>query len=142
MKKGIKNTIIGQRIKALRTSNNMTIEEVGKIIHASKSNVSKYESAKIAVPYDKIESLAALFMVHPAYLMGWDVELNKGLCDDSNNPAADKFILNNLSRREISLIEKYRMLNSHGKERLDMQIDDMLELEKYTSQEKSVVSYA
>ena len=143
MKKGVKNVIIGARIKELRETNKMTLEELGMRIHASKSNISKYESGTIAVPYEKIEALASVFNVHPAYLMGWDAELESGsykIAEGSGT--SDSFILANMDKDEIDLILKYRKLNSVGKKKLHDNADDYLNLEKYTSQEKNASSFA
>lgn len=63
----------GYIIKNLRTERNLTQEEVGKIIGASKQTLHKYENGIITnIPQDKIEALANLFDVSPAYIMGWE----------------------------------------------------------------------
>lgn len=73
----------GNIIKNLRTERNLTQEEVGKIIGASKQTLHKYENGIITnIPQDKIEALANLFDVSPAYIMGWE----KDKTDLSNIP--------------------------------------------------------
>ena len=73
----------GNIIKNLRTERNLTQEEVGKIIGASKQTLHKYENGIITnIPQDKIEALANLFDVSPAYIMGWE----EGNNDLSNIP--------------------------------------------------------
>lgn len=63
---------IGDRIKELRTKSDKTLEEVGSYIGASKQTMYKYENNAVSnIPSDKIEKLAELFNVTPAYLMGW-----------------------------------------------------------------------
>ena len=63
---------IGERIKFLREKNNMTLEYVAKHLNIGRSTVFKYESGEVTnIPSDKIEILARLFNVSPAYLMGW-----------------------------------------------------------------------
>lgn len=62
----------GERLKKLRDEYNMTLEEVGAYIGVKRQTVCKYESGIITnVPSDKIEAIARLFSVSPAYLMGW-----------------------------------------------------------------------
>ena len=62
----------GERLKKLRDEYNMTLETVGKYIGVSRQTVFKYESGAITnIPSDKIEAIARLFSVSPAYLMGW-----------------------------------------------------------------------
>ncbi|MDY3005949.1 S24 family peptidase [Anaerococcus porci] len=73
----------GNIIKNLRTERNLTQEEVGKIIGASKQTLHKYENGIITnIPQDKIEALANLFDVSPSYIMGWE----KDKTDLSNIP--------------------------------------------------------
>ncbi|NVF11836.1 helix-turn-helix domain-containing protein [Anaerococcus sp. AGMB00486] len=73
----------GNIIKNLRTERNLTQEEVGKIIGASKQTLHKYENGIITnIPQNKIEALANLFDVSPSYIMGWE----KDKTDLSNIP--------------------------------------------------------
>lgn len=63
---------IGDRLKKLRIDRGMTLEEVGAHIGASKQTLYKYENGLVTnIPSDKIELLARLFRVSPAYIMGW-----------------------------------------------------------------------
>lgn len=63
---------IGEKIKSLRKQNHMTLEDVAGNISVGRATVLKYENGMITnIPSDKIEQLAKLFNVSPAYLMGW-----------------------------------------------------------------------
>lgn len=73
----------GQRIKQLREENGMTQTEVAMAIRTTKQNIYKYETGIITnIPSDKIEAIANLFSVSPAYLMGWE--------DDKANSLSSK----------------------------------------------------
>ena len=66
-------TTIGDRIRSLRLSKDLTQEEVGKHIGTTKQTLYKYETGIITnIPIDKIDAMARLFDVSPAYLMGWE----------------------------------------------------------------------
>ena len=79
---------LGERIKYLRTSQGMTLEEVGNAVGVGKSTVRKWESGQIAnMRRDKIALVAKALHVTPSYLMGWD-EIADNL--DSDSPAAKK----------------------------------------------------
>lgn len=68
-------TTIGERIRSIRISKDLTQEEVGKHIGTTKQTLYKYETGIITnIPIDKIDAIARLFDVSPAYLMGWDEE--------------------------------------------------------------------
>ena len=50
----------------------MTLEEVGSYIGVGRSTVLRYETGVVTnIPSDKIEAIARMFSVSPAYLMGW-----------------------------------------------------------------------
>ena len=64
---------MAQRIKRLRKKNQMTLEDVAKIVGVGKSTVRKWETGMIAnMRRDKIALLAQAFNVEPSYLMGWE----------------------------------------------------------------------
>lgn len=63
---------IGERIKNLRERHNMTQTELAEAIGTTKQNIYKYENGIVTnIPSDKIESLAVVFKVSPAFIMGW-----------------------------------------------------------------------
>lgn len=63
---------IGALLKQERIKNKLSQEEVAKAIGATKQAVYKYENEIVTnIPLDKIEIMARLFGVAPAYLMGW-----------------------------------------------------------------------
>lgn len=66
---------IGDRIKALRESRGLTLEQLGDIVGVGKSTVRKWETGDIAnMRRDKIEKLANAFHVSPLYILGLDAE--------------------------------------------------------------------
>lgn len=63
---------IGEKIKAIRMSRGMTLEQVGEIVGVGKSTVRKWENGDIKnMRRDKIALIAKALEVEPAYLMGW-----------------------------------------------------------------------
>ena len=118
---------LGERIKYLRTSQGMTLEEVGNAVGVGKSTVRKWESGQIAnMRRDKIALVAKALHVTPSYLMGWD-EITDSLGSDS--PAAKKLreiggqlapsdklreIGEALAPSETELVTIYRGLNATG----------------------------
>lgn len=66
---------IGDKIKLKRIEKELTLEELGKMIGVSRATIQRYESGVIAgIPSDKIEMIADILKVSPAYLMGWEDE--------------------------------------------------------------------
>lgn len=64
---------IGDRIKKIRTEKlRMSQVDLAKAIGVSKQTLYKYENNIVTnIPSDKIETIARLAGIAPAYLMGW-----------------------------------------------------------------------
>ena len=64
---------IGDRIKELRISSQMSQQELADKLNVAKQTVYKYENGIVTnIPSDKIEIMASLFHVPPQSIMGWD----------------------------------------------------------------------
>lgn len=64
---------VGERIKALREHLEISQVEFANMINVSKQTLYKYENNIITnIPSDKIEAVAKVGNVSPAYLMGWE----------------------------------------------------------------------
>lgn len=67
---------IGEKIKRERIRNNLSQEDVAKAIGSTKQAIYKYENGIVTnIPMDKVEMMASIFGVTPAYLMGWQLNL-------------------------------------------------------------------
>lgn len=63
---------IGDRIKNSREAKGLSSSELAKKLKISKQLMYKYENNIITnIPSDKVEKIAALLDISPAYLMGW-----------------------------------------------------------------------
>lgn len=64
---------LSRKIKALRTSRGLTLEQVAEQVGVGKSTVRKWETGMIEnMRRDKIAKLAAALHTTPGYLMGWE----------------------------------------------------------------------
>ena len=64
---------IGERIKQCRLENGMTLLEVAEQLGVKEATVQRYESGNIKnLKQETIGSLAIIFQVTPARLMGWE----------------------------------------------------------------------
>ena len=67
------STEIGNKIKELRLSNHLTMEEFGKRIGVGKSAVNKYEKGRVEnIKRTTIEQICKAFNVTPEWLLGLD----------------------------------------------------------------------
>ena len=64
------------RIKSRRTELGLTVEELAhKMGYKDKSSISKIENGKADIPQSKIAAFADALQTTPAYLMGWEEQL-------------------------------------------------------------------
>jgi len=68
----------GKIIKSLREKHEMTQDQLAEKLGTTKQTVFKYENDIITnIPSDKVELMAEIFSVSPAYIMGWDEPVHK-----------------------------------------------------------------
>lgn len=64
---------IGSRIKECREKRRITQEELGGACNTTKQTIFKYENGVVTnIPLDRLERIAEVLDVSPAYLMGWE----------------------------------------------------------------------
>lgn len=69
---------IGERIKKERKKKGLSQVELADKIGATKQTLYKYETGVITnIPSDKIEAIASVLGLTPAYLMGWTTDRPK-----------------------------------------------------------------
>lgn len=90
----------GEKIKEARKSQNLTQKQLAELIGAAHNSISDWENNKNKPDPDTIELLCGVLKITPNYLL-------KSSEDD-------------FSPREKLIIKKYRDMDSHGKEMLDI----------------------
>ena len=65
--------MLGEKIKFLRTSKGMSLEQLAERVGTSRQTIHRYENGTISnIPHDKIEALAEALDTTPSSLMGWE----------------------------------------------------------------------
>lgn len=101
---------IGERIKTLREQRGLTQDELAiRVGYRHKTSVNKIETGERKLMQDKILSFAKALDTTPEVIMGW--------APIDERPATD------FSREEIRFIEKYRSLDTRGKNMVDAALD-------------------
>ena len=108
--------MLGERIKMVRLSREMTQVELGKIIGVGKSTINKYELNKIAIPSAKIEALAKALNVPPGYLMGWE---ENPIIAQAARQAAFRAEIGDFTAEEMYLVRAYRKASDFERAFLD-----------------------
>lgn len=110
---------IGQRIKDKRIECGLSQEELAKSVSTTKQTIYKYEMGIVTnIPSDRIEAMAGVMNVSPAYLMGWE----------EPTPAAPE-----LASDVRDLVTAYDKLNPTGRRKAREFVDDLTENPKYTA---------
>ena len=107
------NGSIGARLKALRLDQGLTQDEVGQRVLVSKQTLYKYENDIVTnIPVDKIELLAEVYHVTPAYIMGWDQISGDSSNDISTSPTGGK--IDARTRRQLEKVLEDDELTYNG----------------------------
>lgn len=121
-------SVMGERIKQLRKSLNMSQEELGSKIGVKKSAVNKYETGDVEnIPRQSIEIMCKLFSVSPSYLLGIE-ELEDSLAKEAK---LIEQIQEMYGKEAVELLELFTRLNEAGKQKVISYADDMTENQKY-----------
>lgn len=155
---------IGNRIKQRRIDLDISADELAEMVGKSRATIYRYENGDIEnLPTTILEPLAVALSTTPAYLMGWnddpydydnyDLEIPSHFNGDvkkffefeeavkqdalKEHREFDAF-LKTITPSEREKIEKYRDLDTHGKEMVDFTL--LKEWERSTAEaEKSNV---
>ena len=91
---------IGERIRYLRTQKGLLQEDLAKATNSKKQAICKYENGIVTnIPLDKIEIMAKVLDVSPAYLMGWEEENSSEETQNISQP---------ITPHEQAVLEAYR----------------------------------
>lgn len=60
------------RLKLLKETHNLNLKEFAKTINLKESTTANYLSGATMPPLDKVEQIAKIFNVNPAWIVGWD----------------------------------------------------------------------
>lgn len=120
-----------RKIKELRLSQNLTLEQIATEVGVGKSTVRKWETGMIAnMRRDKIASLARALHTSPAYLMGWT---------DDPSIKIESPCSSSMDEQERTLLEYYRQLNPEGQEKLVDYAQDLVASGRYTKNNLSAL---
>ena len=94
---------VGNRIKKIREEKRISQTELAEKTASSKQTIYKYENGIVTnIPSDKVELIAKVLEVTPAYLMGWeDVSVIK------NNDSLNVYVATTDEEKEIETLRPF-----------------------------------
>ena len=120
---------IGERIVDLRSENGMTRVQLAEKLGIPMTTLRNYEIGTREPGHKFILDVAHVFNVTTDYLLG--------MTDEPNRNIAVQNLL--ISKEEMEGIKKYRALDEHGKEIVELVLDK--ELERVNTQDDSEVCF-
>lgn len=124
---------VGERIKKVREKTGMSQVDFADKINVSKQTLYKYENNLITnIPSDKIEAVAKVGKVSPAYLMGWedinDEDVGNIFANDNLFEVIDNIPA--LSPQEKSHFHKYLQLLEINRKKADNYVEQLLSIQQ------------
>lgn len=109
---------IGHKLKFIRQQNNLKQQHIADALGITRSSYCSYEIGRRAVDLDTLLELSAFYRLPvDAFLQN---ELDDTTVQDENyENSADVSFLSQLSRKELDLIVKYRMMSKEDKREID-----------------------
>lgn len=124
---------VGERIKEVREKTGMSQVDFADKINVSKQTLYKYENNLITnIPSDKIEAVARVGGVSPAYLMGWESEVELKWAEESYMVTASTAIeglyaaFNDI---EVNHFKDYVKLTDNNKNMVDSYTKKLLSIQ-------------
>ena len=90
--------ILGYRLKELRKNNNMSQDELGKLLGVSKVSVSGYEHGTRIPSMEILVMILNIFNISADYILGRELNV---ICENSNESFS-------LSRDDINIIKELK----------------------------------
>ncbi len=115
-----------KRLRELRKSQKLTLQELSKILGVSPQVLSRYELCEREADYKTTCKIAEYFDVSVDYLLGF-----------SDYFYPDKLGIAQLSSEELKLIDDYRELNQSGKRLVNETIKTLLSTSVRSGQKKN-----
>ena len=91
--------ILGYRLRELRKENNMSQQDLGKLLGITKVSVSGYENGTRVPSLDILNGILDIFGVSADYLLGRELNI---VCEDDNS------ITMSLSTLDVEIIKEIR----------------------------------
>ncbi len=128
---------MGEYIKQLRTERELSQDALGKLVGVNRAAVNKWENGSVEnIKRSTIKKLSEVFGVSPCDLMQWDNEPKeeKQIMQEELNPM--DVIKKQYGQESVELIKLFIQLNETGRAKAIENLSDLVQLEKYTVDEK------
>jgi transcriptional regulator with XRE-family HTH domain len=129
------NPEIGKRIEFRRKQLGLTLDDIAIEIGVARSTIQRYEKGSIEkIKLPVIEAIARVLDVNPAWLCGKADDMTvPGQTQKAPTPGPESLF----SGTEVTLVEKFRTLNTEGQEKVMDYTDDLIQTGIYKNNHQS-----
>lgn len=128
---------MGERIRYLRESINMTQDELGDLLGVQKSAIAKYENGKVEnIKRSAIKKMADVFGVSACYLMGFD-EDEDAVKTLSKQVTLLQAVQDQWGKEAVKALSILNELNEEGLKKALSALEDLSEIPKYRKDDDS-----
>lgn len=121
----MKKTNTSDRLKELMSARDVKQVDVTAATGITKGALSSYISGRYEPKQDNVYLLAKYFNVNEAWLMGYDVPMDRKTPAASSPSDANIVPIDSLSPDEAALVRAYRSFNKTGKAKLMDYVGDL-----------------
>lgn len=128
---------MGEKIRYLRESLDMSQEELGLLLGVQKSAVAKYENGKVEnIKRSTIKKMAEVFNVSACYLMGFDEDEEK-VETLSRQVTLLQAVQDQWGKEAVKALSILNELNEEGVKKAISSLEDLSEIPKYRKEDDS-----
>ena len=95
------NSLIGARIRSLRTEMGPSQEQLAKHFHVDRTTVAKWESGTVSITTNTIQIISSFFKVSPVWLAGLDSVSESLTIDDVEES------ISHMNVQQLNRLKKY-----------------------------------
>ena len=117
---------VGYKLKVIRLQNNLKQQHIADVLGITRSAYCGYEIGRRAVDVDTLLKLSKFYNLPIDIFLENELD-GAYIHDDIYENDAETRFLSQLSRKEIDLIVKYRMMNKDDKKKIDDFADSKIE---------------
>ena len=128
---------MGEKIRYLRESLDMSQEDLGLLLGVQKSAVAKYENGKVEnIKRSTIKKMAEVFNVSACYLMGFDEDEEK-VETLSRQVTLLQAVQDQWGKEAVKALSILNELNEEGVKKAISSLEDLSEIPKYRKEDDS-----
>ena len=117
---------VGYKLKIIRLQNNLKQQHIADVLGITRSAYCSYEIGCRAVDLDTLVKISKFYNLPVDVFFENELD-NAFVQDDSYENDIETRFLSQLSRKEIDLIVKYRMMNKDDKKEIDDLVDSKVD---------------